>query len=127
MFGNINIHAVYIPALVPLVQTALTISVYCTVCIAISGVLVVKGSENDSGPFRCIATYLRFHSVVSTIIALAGIITFGVAFNLSRWFELEVLEVKDPEEEEGLIYYLKVRKTSFYTINVVLQIHDLQN
>ena len=113
MFGNINIHAVYIPALVPLVQTALTISVYCTVCIAISGVLVVKGSsETDNGPFKCIATYLRFHSVASTIIAISGIVTFGITFNLSRWFELEVLEVKDPEEEEGLGYYLKVRTLS---------------
>ena len=61
VFGNIQTPNYTIPYIVPILQTALTVSVYSTVCIAVSGALVVRPTpdNNQFDIFQRIKMYLR--------------------------------------------------------------------
>ena len=60
VFGNIQTPNYTIPYIVPILQTALTVSVYSTVCIAVSGALVVRPTpdNNQFDIFQRIKMYL---------------------------------------------------------------------
>ena len=74
-------------------------SFHSTVCIAISGVWVVRSnSENEFGQM-----HLGGRGNKRSVMAIIGIFLFGVVFNISRWFELEVFEIPDPEKNETII------------------------
>ena len=35
--------------------------------------------------------------------AIFGIFLFGVVFNISRWFELEIIEIPDPDKNDTIL------------------------
>ena len=60
VFGNVQTPNYTIPYIVPILQTALTISVYSTICIAVTGAFVVRptSENNEFNTFHRIKMYL---------------------------------------------------------------------
>ena len=76
------------PTLYPVLQTSMTISVYMTVVIAVYAFFCIrpKDQENDEPNST---EHLSMKTVYFTIMF---VITFSTLFNISRWFELRVVE-----------------------------------
>ena len=54
-------------------------------------------------------SFFSNHNVDPYIIATVGVFLFGVVFNFSRWFELELLEIEDPINGNKTIQKVQVR------------------
>lgn len=102
-----------IPYLLPMLQTFLTISVYATVAIAISGVLVVRpASTNETDFHQKLTIWIKERGMNGTILVIASVVIFSTVFNASRWFEVEAVTAETADESGNLTDTKTVLKVS---------------
>ena len=97
-----------VPYILPTLQTFLTISVYTTVAIAISGAIEVV--QISGSCCNIMLRWLKPKRIQFTIIA---IVLFSIVFNASRWFEIKTFETFDSQYNETFAI-LQVIKPKFF-------------
>lgn len=91
-----------IPYLLPLLQTFLTISVYATIAIAISGALAVRSSSNNGTDFhQKLTLWIHERGMNGTALAITTVVILSTIFNTSRWFEIEAVTSAEEASDDN--------------------------